>query len=102
MSILLPLTVEAPLSSRHFPCSPLMGRPGWPGMTQVLALLLQSDCIANDPVARVTSPSGLRQAHLSPISPPDTVSFWSTQPNGGNGSVTDSAYSCPPTILSPS
>src|SRR5882762_6903382 len=68
----------------------------------LLKLLLQSDCTAKVPVASVMfaeapCPREI-QAHLSPFSRP----LPSSQPLLGNGSLTDSPYSWPPTMLTPS
>ena len=78
-------------------------------MAQPLIALLHVDCMANDPVDRVTLPAGSgvphsspAQAHLSPFSPPETLSAASNQPLTGAGSVMVSAYSWPPTIENPS
>src|SRR5450756_450435 len=67
------------------------------------------DCTANVPVDSVMLPAGSvspqidpAQAHLSPISPPLTLSLRSMYPLLGTGSVIASAYSWPPTVLNPS
>jgi hypothetical protein len=67
-----------------------------------LKSLAHMDWMANDPVARVMFwdapwPDEIH-AHLSPISYP----LESVQPPAGNWSVMVSAYSCPPTIVTPS
>src|SRR6266851_7188524 len=68
----------------------------------LLKLLLQSDCTAKVPVDSpmfAAAPWPLEiQAHLSPFSLP----LPSSQPVLGNGSLMDSPYSWPPTMLTPS
>src|SRR5215831_15892571 len=67
--------------------------------------LLHSDATAKDPVPspRLNGPPAPvgSPRHLSPISPPDTLSLGSNQPLP-NGSVIVPAYSAPPMMLHPS
>src|SRR5260221_9114405 len=62
-------------------------------MTHPPAALLHSLCIANVPV--VSRRSVATFTHLSPISPPLTLSARSIHPLSGDGSVMLSAYSWP-------
>src|SRR5580704_19249209 len=95
MSTGLPFVLSPLLLSKHRFRNPVNAPTGFithPSPPFARALLSNSGCTANVPVDSVTVPistfpvTGSRQAHLSPISPPNG-SLPSHHPDTGNGSV---------------